>query len=93
MPPDPPRRAPKVFLGGVRLEKFLGPAIHPSLTKSWISACNQYNKDKSNSYNNRKKSSHHYSVRLYMDSYSTNMLKSDIIEGHTDHSENLPSSW
>ena len=29
MPPDPPRRAPKIFLGPARLEKFLGPASHP----------------------------------------------------------------
>ena len=35
MPPGPPTRSPKIFLGAVRLEKFLAPA---SLTKSWISA-------------------------------------------------------
>ena len=61
--------------------------------KSNSSDDNQYNKDKSNNYDNRKKTSHRYSVRLYMDSYSTNMLKSDIIKGDTDHSETLPSSW
>ena len=36
--------------------------------------------------------SHRYSVRLYMDSYSTNMLKNDLIRGHTDNLENLPSN-
>ena len=29
MPPDPPRRVPKIFLGAERLEKFWGPASHP----------------------------------------------------------------
>ena len=37
-------------------------------------------------------SSHHYSVRLYMDFYSTNMLKNNSINGDMDRSENLPSN-
>ena len=29
MPPNPLRRAPKIFLGAARLKIFLGPASHP----------------------------------------------------------------
>ena len=29
MPPDPPRRAQKIFVGAARLKKIFGPASHP----------------------------------------------------------------
>ena len=37
--------------------------------------------------------SHRYSVQLCMDSYSSNMLKNDVMKSDTDHSENRTKAF